>query len=60
MLYHDKKQMTNKEAKERCKGLGSTLVEFWTDQEWKEVMMHTNLVSIKYIDTVAIIDLLLY
>ena len=46
MLYHDKNQMTIKEAKERCKSLDSTLVEFWTDEEWNEVIMNRNLIGI--------------
>ena len=48
MIYHDKKQMTIKEAKERCKSLDSALVEFWTDEEWKEVRMIRNFMATMY------------
>ena len=36
-LYYDNKKMTYSKAKERCQDLGATLVEIWTEKEWKKV-----------------------
>ena len=38
LLHHDKTSMTYAEAKERCQALHSSIVEMWTDQEYKEVI----------------------
>ena len=45
ILYHDRAKMTYEKAKERCQALNAihgkdddiSLVEIWTEHQWKEV-----------------------
>ena len=48
-LYYNDTEMTYFQAKEKCRDLGSDLVEMRTEEEWDEVRTHVSVLRFRVV-----------